>query len=108
MCCCYYCCYYYFCYHIGKVLSTYSGGHIHKNYKSESCFANDDQHILVPSEDGSIYHYNILNQTVIRKTHSTHKMAISSIAYHPKDLSFVTASYDGTAVYWKSDKYISS
>ena len=90
----------------GKILNEYgTHGRTHKNYKSETAFAVDDQHILVPSEDCSLCHYNILTKSLVRETFNVHKMPISSISYHPKDMSFVTASYDGTATFWMSDKY---
>ena len=90
----------------GQMLNNYTGYHIHQSYKLEACFANDDQHILTCSEDGSIVHHNILTGICIRHTKQAHKGPISGICYHPKnEHMFVTSAYDGTAKVWGSDPY---
>jgi len=84
----------------GKLMQTYQGGHIHKNYKLEACMESDDQHIAVCSEDGSICHYNLVSGQVMYSSSQCHSKAVGSISYHPKDKFFVTGSYDGTVKCW--------
>eukprot|EP01039_Chlorochromonas_danica_P008018 gene8018-8844_t len=85
---------------MGKQLKVYRG-HLHTSFKQESCFAFGDKEIVTGSEDGSIYHYNLLSAEVTGVTKYAHFKAISAIAYHPSADLFLTASHDGLAKVWK-------
>ena len=86
----------------GRILKEYKG-HIHNSFKSESCFDSNNTNILSLSEDGKVFHWDLLSgrleyQSVI------HRKAGSSISFHPSKSIFVTASYDGDVKLWDSNQ----
>jgi mitogen-activated protein kinase organizer 1 len=107
----------------GKLLKCYEG-HRHDSYKMEAKFCytirdkgesdkkrlkrNDGEHrdcrhqIIGSSEDGSIFHWDLLTGQVVDTSSRVHRRAISSIACHPTKDLFFTASYDSTVKCWSS------
>jgi mitogen-activated protein kinase organizer 1 len=93
----------------GRELGVYSGGHTHRQHKTEACFLPDDQHVLAGSEDATVCHYALLSsvggESVARQTPTGHARPVSSLCAHPTQAMYVTASYDGTARVWTSPPY---
>ena len=85
----------------GNQLQEYAG-HVHKSYKLDACIASDDCHIVGGSEDGRVYHWNLLDGKMLRKSERVHSKSLSSIAYHPTSPVYITASYDGTSKCFQS------
>jgi len=85
----------------GKSLQTYTG-HLHTEYATEARYQSDMQHVICGSEDGSVWHWELLTGKAVCTTKPAHYKPISSIAYHPSNPVFVTASHDGTARVWKN------
>jgi mitogen-activated protein kinase organizer 1 len=74
-------------------------GHKHEAYKMESDFSCDDKFIIGGSENGDVYMWDLMTADIAVQTNA-HKKALSSIAVHPKQLIFLTASYDRTVRCW--------
>ena len=107
---------------LGKLLKVYEG-HQHDSFKMEAkfCYTIKDKdrkrkrerekdtttgsfrhQIIGSSEDGSIYHWDLLTGQVVDTSSRVHRRAISSIAVHPTMDMFFTASYDSTVKCWSS------
>jgi mitogen-activated protein kinase organizer 1 len=86
--------------HTGAQLNEYSG-HKHDSYKLEACISGDDCRIVTGSEDGFIYHYDLITGKLVRKN-KAHKKGVSSLCWHPSKSLFLSASYDGTVKCWES------
>lgn len=82
----------------GKKLQTYSG-HSNTSHRLASCFDNEDATVLSGSEDGFIYQWDLVSGKVVKCYDSVHKRAVSSVAFHPTQKAFLSASYDGTCVF---------
>lgn len=84
----------------GKLLRDYSG-HRHDSFKIEACFeSNNQQSIVSGSEEGTLYHWDVVSGQLLDTTRSAHTKAIASISYHPTMNIFLSASYDGTVKCW--------
>lgn len=85
----------------GSQLQEYVG-HAHGLYKLEASIATDDEHVVSGSEDGSIYHWDLLDGKLVKVTPRAHTKSLSSLAFHPTENIFITGSYDGTAKCFKA------
>lgn len=85
----------------GMVLKEYIG-HLNCSFKTESYIETDLEHIISGSEDGSIFHWELLSGKMSYATPRAHTKGISGIAYHPEKNEFLTSSYDGNIKFWSS------
>ena len=86
----------------GKLFKEYSG-HKHESFKTEAVFESNSQNIICGSEDGSLFHWNLLNGSVAYSSHHAHSKAVLSVAYHPKEEFFISSSYDGVVKCWSKE-----
>jgi mitogen-activated protein kinase organizer 1 len=87
----------------GKILNEYTG-HQHNSLKIESKFENDYLNIISGSENGDIFHWNLLTSNIQYITNKAHSKGVSSIAYHPTKKMFLTSSYDGSVKVWNNEQ----
>ena len=88
----------------GQLLQQYQG-HQHQSYKVQSCYfypqtSNNRHQVVSGSEDGSIFHWDLLTGQVIDTSHHVHRKPISSICCHPSQDMILTASYDHSVSCW--------
>ena len=83
----------------GKKLQTYTG-HVNASYRLTTSFDNEDATVLSGSENGSILQWDLVTGKVLKRYESIHRKAVSSVQYHPTQKAFLSASYDGTCVFY--------
>ncbi|XP_074269352.1 uncharacterized protein LOC141592536 [Silene latifolia] len=84
----------------GELLQEYKG-HVCKSYKLDCCLTNSDAHVVGGSEDGYIFFWDLVDASVVSRFRA-HASVVTSVSYHPKNDSMITASVDGTIRVWKT------
>eukprot|EP00158_Paraphelidium_tribonemae_P009619 Partr_v1_DN28910_c0_g1_i2_m25422 putative wd repeat len=82
----------------GEILSEY-GGHQNSKYRIENTFSHTDAHVISGSEDGCIYVWDLVDESVVA-TLRKHSRAVLTLAQHPTEPILISGSTDGTVVIW--------
>eukprot|EP00045_Choanoeca_perplexa_P014573 m.172598 g.172598 ORF g.172598 m.172598 type:complete len:308 (-) comp16722_c0_seq1:2600-3523(-) len=82
----------------GELLGQYKG-HVNSDFKVDSCLSYNDAIVASGSEDGAIHLWDLVDgkQRAVVKEHPT---VVCSLAFHPKKMSLLSASTDGTVCYF--------
>lgn len=83
----------------GELLSKYSG-HTNNEHKVECILTNTDAHVVGGSEDGRICIWDLVDEKMVHSLKG-HSGTVCSLAFHPTDLTMISASVDGTCKVWK-------
>jgi len=85
----------------GEMLSEYSG-HINREYRLDSCLDHSDKYILSGSENGMVYIWDLVEETLVAKLdHGPGSGTIHSLAQHPSKPQLLTA-HRGLVTVWGS------
>ncbi len=75
-------------------------GHQNTKYKIESCLDRNDSVVISGSEDGVIYVWDMVEESIIAQL-KQHTRAVQTLSYHPTQPMLLSGSSDGTIVVWK-------
>lgn len=85
----------------GQLLAEFKG---HKNteFRISNCFGRNDAYVIGGSEDGNIFIWDLLENTVLAKLEN-HQKSITSVQYNPARQEFISGSLDGKIGVWIDD-----
>ncbi len=82
----------------GQMLNEYTG-HTNSQFKIEAAFSNDDGYVFSGSENNDVCIWTLTDAKIVHRLVG-HRMAVTSLSVHPKEVSLLTASLDGTVRLW--------
>lgn len=85
----------------GQLLADFKG---HKNtqFRITNCFGRNDEFVIGGSEDGNIFIWDLLENTVLANLEH-HQKSLTSFQYNPKRQEFISGSLDGKIGVWLND-----
>lgn len=84
----------------GQLLNQYTG-HQSKMFKTGCCISHDDAFVLSGSEDGLLHVWDLVEARPLRRIRA-HSGPLVALSCHPKRLSMLSASHDGTVKLWST------
>jgi len=94
----------YFNYLSSAPLEKYQVGLGRQIFPFTSAITNDGHYILVGTNDGKIYKYDLFDKRLIYKF-VAHKFPITNLAIHPKNKWIISSSNDGNIKFWSFDDH---
>jgi mitogen-activated protein kinase organizer 1 len=82
----------------GAVLNKYEAPA--KEFAMEACFDNTDGFVIGGGEDGIVRVWDLVEASEVHR-YLAHDRPVTSIAWHPREKQFASASVDGTIRFWK-------
>mmetsp|Transcript_16314 Transcript_16314/g.41484 ORF Transcript_16314/g.41484 Transcript_16314/m.41484 type:complete len:311 (-) Transcript_16314:19-951(-) len=83
----------------GDLLASYTG-HRHESIKMDCAFTPSDEFVLCGSEDGRIFVWDLVEETVVKRI-DAHSGVVCSLAMHPTGDCLLSSSTDGTVSVWR-------
>ena len=81
----------------GELLCAYRG-HKNSDFRVESCFSSTDELVISGSEDGRIFVWKLLSNTVNSEEQASwkaHESVVTALARHPREEMLLSCSIDG-------------
>lgn len=86
----------------GDLLSKYTG-HINHSFMLDSIFDVTDAYVISGSEDGRVCFWDLVEEELVAAV-KKHPKAVQSLSYHPERCHMLSASSDGSVVFWGPGK----
>lgn len=83
----------------GDSLAEYKG-HKNTDYRIDSCLSSTDAEVVSGSEDGAVYIWSLVKQTVLQKLAHEGSRVVHSLSYHPNKPCLITGT-EGKLHVWQ-------